>query len=54
LSHRRLKARFLHIKLSNKWHNMPSGAVEVAWGNITEKGIPRLIEKYLMDVGKYE
>jgi A/G-specific adenine glycosylase len=54
LSHRRLKARFLHIKLSNKWHNMPSGAVEVAWGNITEKGIPRLIEKYLIDVGKYE
>jgi A/G-specific adenine glycosylase len=54
LSHRRLKARFFHIKLSNKWHKMPQGAIEIHWDNITEKGIPRLIEKYLQDVGKYE
>jgi A/G-specific adenine glycosylase len=54
LSHRRLKAHFLHIKLSNKWHKMPPGATEVPWSKITEKGIPRLIEKYLVDVGKYE
>jgi A/G-specific adenine glycosylase len=54
LSHRRLKAHFLHIKLSNKWHKMPDGAVEIPWSKITEKGIPRLIEKYLQDVGKYE
>jgi A/G-specific adenine glycosylase len=49
LTHRRIHARFIHIKTKSKMTNPPADWLRIAKTDLSQYGVPRLVEKYLAD-----
>ncbi len=47
LSHRRIHAKFIEMRLTKVWKNKPDHFLKVAQKNLMDYGVPRLIERYL-------
>lgn len=50
LSHRKIHAEFHLIRIQKAWKKLPDHVIEIAQKDLHVYGIPRLIDRYLMDM----